>query len=99
MEVKSGRLINYCREENLGKAVTRYFETLKINGKGYIARTFRKTFITLCRSRFQMDASIVRELVGHSHHNVADQYYNSIDHGIIKKELTKFIRPTKKGGL
>ncbi len=90
-----GTLLNYCRVENLGRAITRYFEDLKINRKGYSARTFRKTFITLCRSRYDMDASVVRELVGHEHGNTTDRYYHQITTEKMKLELEKFIRPKK----
>lgn len=68
-------------------------DKLKIGTKGYSARTFRKTFITLCRSRYNMDASIVRELVGHEHGNTTDRYYNQIGIDAMKKELQKFKRP------
>ncbi|PIP56521.1 hypothetical protein COX05_02655 [candidate division WWE3 bacterium CG22_combo_CG10-13_8_21_14_all_39_12] len=89
-------LLNYSRVENLGKAVTRYFKTIQIDENGYSARTFRKTFITLCRSRFLIDASIVRELVGHEHNNTTDRYYNQISISVMKKELKKFKRPRLK---
>jgi hypothetical protein len=92
-EVKEGSILDYCSVENLGRAVTRYFKDLGIYNKGYKTKTFRKTFITLCRNRFQIDASIVKELVGHSHGNVTDKYYNLIDMQTLKNELKKFRRP------
>lgn len=88
-----GGLINYCNVENLGRAVTKYFKAIGISEKGYTARTFRKTFISLCRSRFNMDASVVRELVGHEHGNTTDRYYNQIQISTMKQELEKFKRP------
>ena len=91
----SDRVLNYTSVENLGRAVKRYLTKLKLDKK-YSARTFRKTFITLCRSRFNMDASVVRELVGHEHGNTTDRYYNQIDIGIMKEELKKFKRPEIK---
>ncbi len=91
-EVKTGQIMEYTTIHNLGRAVERYLDSLKIRAKGYSTRTFRKTFITLCRSRFNMDASIVRELVGHEHGNTTDRYYNQISMDVMKKELTKFKR-------
>ena len=92
-EKTSGKLIDYKSVENLGRAVSRYFIQIGINNKGYSARTFRKTFITLCRSRFKMDASVVRELVGHEQGNTTDRYYNQIQISTMKQELEKFKRP------
>jgi integrase len=77
--------------ENLGRAVERYFIALKIKDKGYSARTFRKTFITLARA-YGIDDSVVRELVGHSHSSPADRHYNKIQIELMKKELQKFIK-------
>ena len=89
-EVKSGSILQYSTIHNLGRAIERYLMSLNIRSKGYSTRTFRKTFITLCRSRFNMDASIVRELVGHEHGNTTDRYYNQISIETMKKELEKF---------
>lgn len=91
--VDDGPILNYARPENLGRAIERYFIKLGIKHKGYSARTFRKTFITLCRSRYYIDASVVRELVGHEHGNTTDRYYNQINIDVMKKELKKFKRP------
>lgn len=88
--LKTGKLLNFNNVENLGKAITRFFNSIKISDKGYSARTFRKTFITLCRNKFNMDATIVKELVGHEHTNTTDRYYNSISYDVMKKELKKF---------
>lgn len=66
---------------------------LGLDGAEYTARTFRKTFITLCRSRYDMDESIVKELVGHEHGNTTDKYYNKISMNRMREELIKFRRP------
>lgn len=96
VEIKNGLIIDYSNVENMGRAITRYFrDELKIK-KQYTARTFRKTFITLCRSRYNMNASIVRELVGHEHGNTADRYYNDISIDSMRVELLKFRRPIFK---
>jgi integrase len=86
------RLLDYASVENLGKAVKRYLTKLELDNK-YSARTFRKTFITLCRSRYNIDASVVREPVGHEHGNTTDRYYNQIDMVHLKEGLKKFKKP------
>jgi integrase len=91
----NGKLVAYKSVENLGRAINRYFKKLVIADKGYSARTFRKTFISLARSKYNMDASIVMELVGHAHGNTTDKYYNQISIDTMRKELRKFKIPTK----
>jgi integrase len=93
-EKATGKLINYNSVENVNKAFARYLDDIKLSGRDFTARTFRKTFITLCRSRYNMDATVVRELVGHEHNNTTDRYYNQISLEKMKTELTKFVRPT-----
>lgn len=90
--IQKGKILDYANETNLGKAISRYFEEIKINGKGYSARTFRKTFITLCRNEFNIDATILRELIGHSHRNVMDNHYNEVTIENMRRELLKFRR-------
>jgi integrase len=89
-----GYLLEYKTVENLGRAVTRYFSELKFPKKKYTARTFRKTFISLARSRFKMDASVVKELIGHEPGNTTDKFYNQITIETMRDELSKFKRPT-----
>ncbi len=91
----AGRLLQWSQYNYLGKAITRLFKQLKFDEKGYSARTFRKTFITLARSEYNMDASVVRQLVGHEHQNTTDRYYNEISLETMRKELLKFKRPVK----
>lgn len=91
-QLNEGTLLDYSKIESLNRACSRYFEDLKINEKGYSARTFRKTFITIAR-RSRMDASVVAELVGHAHSSTADRFYNRIDMELMKEELLKFKRP------
>jgi|APTNR8051073442_1049403.scaffolds.fasta_scaffold00406_23 integrase len=91
----AGRLLQWSQYNYLGKAITRLFKDMEFDKKGYSARTFRKTFITLARSEYNMDASVVRQLVGHEHQNTTDRYYNEISLETMKKELIKFKRPVK----
>lgn len=95
-EIKEGPLVRYARTEGLGYQILKYFEKIGLGGKKYSARTFRKTFITLCRSRFNIDASIVRQLVGHQHLNTTDRYYNEIGIKTMRDALDKFKRPVVK---
>lgn len=95
-EVQQGPLVRYARTEALGYQMSKYLEKIKLDGKKYSARTFRKTFITLCRNRFNIDASIVRQLVGHKHGNTTDRYYNEIDIKTMRDALDKFKRPIVK---
>ena len=92
-EETTGRLLPWKEYNYLTKAITRYFANIKFDEKGYSARTFRKTFITLARSEYKMEAAIVRELVGHEHKDTADRYYNEISIETMKSELKKFKRP------
>lgn len=89
-EIDQGQILDYASVENLGRAITRFFDDIGIKGKGYTARTFRKTFITLCRN-CEMDASVVAELVGHEHRSTADRFYNNITTLVMNRELEKFI--------
>lgn len=77
----------------MNRALTRYFTDLEIRNKKYTARTFRKTFITLARSRYNLDATVVKELVGHEHTNTTDRFYNAVTMDAMKSELAKFKRP------
>jgi integrase len=94
-EKKTGKILNYSSVESMGRAIKRYMKHLGISSNGYTARTFRKTFITLARSKYNMDASIVKELVGHEHGNTTDKYYNQISIATMRNELKKFKRPLK----
>ena len=91
--VGSEKIITYKSDQGISKEVKKYINKLNLLNKGYTPRTFRKTFITLCRSRYNMDASIVRELVGHAHGNTMDRFYNKIELTQMKEELKKFSRP------
>ena len=95
-EIGKGKLLDYNEIGNLGKALRRYLKDIQLNGRNYSVRTFRKTFITLCRSRYDMDALIVMELVGHEHRNTTDRYYNQISINKMREELKKFRLPTIK---
>lgn len=90
-EIGEGQLPQNSTVKNLGRAITRYLEQIGIRQKGYTARTFRKTFITLSRN-YKMDPSIVAELKGHEHQSTADKFYNRIDHELMLSELEKFKR-------
>lgn len=90
LEVQTGKLLNYKDADSLGRAVYKYLDVLGLKKKGYSARTFRKTFITLCRNRFRIETPIVQELVGHQQNTIIDQHYNVYDMVTLKSELNKF---------
>ena len=90
-EIDSGEIVKYKNVENLGRAVTRYFDDLLMRQE-YTARTFRKNFITMCRKN-GIDSSIVAELVGHEHNSTADKYYNRITTEQMKEALQKIKNP------
>lgn len=94
-EVKSGKLVGYTTSQILGRAVTTYFKQIKIDGNNYVAYSFRKTFITRCRTHFNLDESIVQELVGQAPRTVADKYYNKISIDILREALNKFKLPAR----
>jgi len=95
-EIKEGYLIRYAKTEGEGKAFSDYLNKLKLDGKSYTLRTFRKTFITWCRTKYHQDASVVRELVGQKHSNVADKYYNEIGIRAMQEVLNNFKTPRIK---
>lgn len=100
-EIKEGPLINYAKTEAIGHEIRKYFDKLELSNKSCSARTFRKTFITHCRSRYYIDNSIVKELVGHAPGNTTDKYYNEISIKTMREALDKFKRPIvrmKKAG-
>ncbi len=91
--IKQGSLFGYSDYSYMGKSVTRFFQKIGLTGKNCSAKTFRKTFITLARSRHKMDETVVKELVGHRHTSTTDKYYNRVDVDTMKKELKKFKMP------
>lgn len=84
-----GKLLNYGATEALQRALKRYFSKLELSNKNFTSRTFRKTFITLA-TKYGMNATVIKELVGHSHNSTTDKYYNNIDHDLMSSELKKF---------
>lgn len=92
-KIKEGSLFGYSDYGYLGRSVTRFFQKIGLTGKNCSAKTFRKTFITLSRSRYKMDETIVKELVGHRHTSTTDKYYNRVDVDAMKEELKKFRMP------
>jgi integrase len=92
-EVGDAVLVDYKNIEGINHTVTMYLKQIGLGGNSYTARTFRKTFITLSRNLYRMDATIVRELVGHEHGNTTDRFYNKISFDVQHEELQKFTLP------
>lgn len=87
-----GKLLPYSKIESVNRAFTRYFTEIGLSSKGYTARIFRKTFVTLC-SRSNLNPAVIRELVGHEHTNTTDRYYKEISIEDMKNELKKLKLP------
>lgn len=86
---KTGTIINYADEDNVQRAVRRYFVgDLEWLGTKLSPRTFRKTFMTKMRMLIP-DATLVQELVGHKHMKIIDIHYNVLDREILRKSLNK----------
>lgn len=95
-EVGQDRLLDYKNVESINHAVIVYLKQVGLDGYSYTARTFQKTFITLCRNLYKMDATIVRELVGHEHGNTTDRFYNKVSFEAQQEELKKFSLPIRE---
>lgn len=87
-QVEMGNLINYETINNIGKAFRRYLSQIKLKGKGYNLRTFRKTFITLAHSN-GMDLATVSKLVGHKQITTTAKFYNKLSITKQSNELNK----------
>jgi integrase len=93
-----GKVLPFTLIESVNRAFTRYFQAIGISGKRYTARTFRKTFITLC-SKSNITPAVIRELVGHEHTNTTDRYYKDISVEDMLNELEKFRLPEILAGI
>ncbi len=92
-EIGSGRLISYKNLSNMGQALRKYLKKLKLYGKGYNLRTFRKTFDSLAYEN-GMEVMSAAELLGHSA-AVAQKHYRKISMQRMRDELEKFQIPQK----
>lgn len=84
-----GNLLQYSRVENCQRQISIYLQSIGLSNRGYSARTFRKTFVTLAQ-KHGMNESVTKELVGHAHTSTTDKFYNAIDFEFMKRELKKF---------
>lgn len=91
--VDSGKILPYANEESLGRAVSRYFKQIGINGKSYSSRTFRKNFVTYCRGVLKIDKTLVENMVGHENKSTQDRFYYDVNVEIMKDEISKFSLP------
>ena len=84
------KLLDYSNEDNIYKAIKRYFiEELKWEDTPLSPITFRRTFMNRMRT-ITPDATIVQELVGHTHKEVIDIHYNVINKKMLKDSLNKY---------
>lgn len=94
-EVKEGKLLEYESINNMGKALRRYLSQLKLTGKGYNLRTFRKTFISLAHQG-GMDLATVSKLVGHKQITTTERHYNQLSISKQTNELKKLTLPSTR---
>jgi integrase len=87
-EVNDGRIFDYGEIKNMGKAFSRYLKSIKLSGKGYTLRTFRKDFISRCQEAGVSIASAAL-LVGHSNIKTTMTYYTKLSSKHLKDELSK----------
>lgn len=95
MEVKTGKLLNYAEEKNMGLAFRRYLKKIGLNGKGYNLRTFRKDYI----SRGQqagIPIQVISRLVGHSNIKTTMEYYTYFSTDYLHEELKKMNKVESK---
>lgn len=89
-ELSTGNIVNYETINNIGKAFRRYLSQIKLTGRGYNLRTFRKTFITLAHNS-GMDLATVSKLVGHKQITTTAKFYNKLSLNKQASELNKLI--------
>ena len=94
-DVESGRMFDYSGSKEMGKAFQRYLEFLKLDGRKYNLRTFRKTFISLAYQN-GIDLAMVSRLVGHSNISTTAKFYNKIMLTKQNEQLNKFTIPQQK---
>jgi integrase len=97
-EIKSGKLINYATTVDMGKAFRRYLTSIKLTGKGYNLRTFRKNFATRA---FENGINLLSasRLLGHRTMQTTQKYYTHVEKLKLAEELKKlsFKKGSKKG--
>jgi len=91
-EIVEGGLLNYKKISNIGKAFRRYIDEdkIKLTGKGYNLRTFRKTFISLAHDG-GMDLATVSKLVGHRQITTTAKFYHKLNISKQTTELNKLV--------
>ena len=94
-EVKEGRIIEYKSISEMGKAFRRYLKQIKLTGKKYNLRTFRKSFISFAYDS-NIELATVSKLVGHRNISTTAKFYNKIS--ILKQasELSKLSFPQSR---
>lgn len=88
--INGKKLLEYETINNIGKAVRRYFKKLKINGKGYNLRTFRKTFISISWES-GIDVASTARLVGHKNISTTLKYYTKFNPTKLSEQLERII--------
>jgi len=87
-EVGSGRLLEYEDVKTMGRAFARFLRVIKLSGKGYSLRTFRKDFISRCQES-GVSIATTALLVGHSNIKTTMTYYTKLSSQHLTDELSK----------
>jgi integrase len=87
-EVGAGRIFEYSNIINMGKAFSRFIKVIKLSGKGYSLRTFRKDFISRCQEA-GVSITTAALLVGHSNIKTTMNYYTKLSTKHLTDELSK----------
>ncbi len=87
-EVKTGRLFDYSKVKNMGRAFSRYLVDIKLDAKGYVLTTFRKDFISRSQEK-GIPLSATSLLAGHSKISTTMEYYTTLSPEYLRKELDK----------
>ncbi len=97
-DIKEGKIINYGTTVDMGKAFRRYLESIKLTGKGYTLRTFRKNFATQAFEN-GMNLLSASRLLGHRTMQTTQKYYTHVEKQKLAEELKKlsFRKGSKKG--
>jgi integrase len=84
----SGRIFECSDIKDMGKAFTRFLKVIKLFGKGYSLRTFRKDFISRCQEA-GVSITTTALLVGHSNIKTTMNYYTKLSTKHLTDELSK----------
>ena len=89
------RIIEFKNYQILTREINKYLKRLNLKEKGYNARTFRKTFVSLA-FKSHVDYVTTSELVGHSNISTTKKYYTKLSMEQKREEINKIKFPSSK---